>query len=200
MIRELVKAGIRFLANVAIFPFLIVHWLKIPILGGDRALEGSTQSIAMVPGILGQYVRRAFLGWTIEYCHPSATICFGTIFSKCNTRIEENVYIGPYCTIGSAHIGRYTLIATAVHITSGGRMHGIKDLSKPIREQPGEWSTVSIGAGCWIGSASVVMANVGQGSVIGAGAVVTKKIPAMVIAGGVPAKIIKTREEAAKEL
>jgi acetyltransferase-like isoleucine patch superfamily enzyme len=199
LIRELIKVGIRVLANVAIFPVLVMHWLKIPFLGSDRALEGSTQSIAILPGILGQYARRAFLGWTLEYCHASATVCFGTIFSKSNARIEENVYIGPYCTMGSAHIGRDTLIATAVHITSGNKMHGIGDLTRPIREQPGEWSTVHIGAGCWIGSASVIMADVGDGSVIGAGAVVTKDIPAMVIAGGVPAKVIKTREEAAKE-
>jgi acetyltransferase-like isoleucine patch superfamily enzyme len=52
---------------------------------------------------------------------------------------------------------------------------------------------VTIGEGCWIGSGAVVMADVGPGSIIAAGAVVTKPIPAMVIAGGVPAKVIKAR-------
>lgn len=79
-------------------------------------------------------------------------------------------------------------------------MHGIADLTKPIREQAGEWVIVKIGAGCWVGSAAVVMADVGEGSVIGAGAVVTKAIPAMVIAGGIPAKVLKTRAEAALQL
>ena len=57
-------------ANLAALPFLLLHVLKVPVLGKDRALEGSTQLLALFPGLCGQYVRRAFLAWTIAECHP----------------------------------------------------------------------------------------------------------------------------------
>ena len=45
---------------------------------------------------------------------------------------------------------------------------------------------------------SVIMADVGANTVIAAGAVVVQPIPAQVIAGGVPARVLKTREEASR--
>ena len=135
----------------------------------------------------------AFLAWTIEECHPSATICFGVIFSKTQARIEENVYIGSRCQLGKVHVQRDVLIASGTHITSGSKMHGIDDPNVPIREQEGVFEKVTIGAGSWIGSLAVVMADVGKNCVIGAGAVVTKSIPDQCVAGGVPAKVIRER-------
>lgn len=194
LMRQFIKLILILFANLLVLPLLLLHALKVVLLGKDRALEGSTQLLALFPGISGQYLRRAFLGWTLKHCHRSATISFGVIFSKTDCRIAENVYIGPYCSIGSVHIGRDTLIATLVQIPSGGQMHGIDDVTKPIREQEGVWQTVRIGENCWIGSTAVVMADVGRDTVVGAGAVVTKALPERVIAGGVPAKVIRSRE------
>ena len=190
------KACIRFLAQVVMFPFVLWHMVVASIVGWDRALEYHSQWVALLPGLSGQYLRRAFLSWTIQYCHPTAAISFGTVFSKGDAWIGENVYVGAYGSLGSVRLERDVLIGTAVQIPSGARMHGTADLTKPIREQPGVWELVTIGAGTWIGSAAVVMASVGRDCVIGAGAVVTKPIPDAVIAGGVPARIIKTRAEA----
>ena len=192
--RHLLKSLLILLANLLVAPLLLLHALKVPLLGKDRALEGSSQLLALLPGVSGQYLRRAFLGWTIRHCHRSATVSFGVIFSKCDCVLGENVYLGPYCSLGSVHIGKDTLVATMVQIPSGGRMHGIGDLTKPIREQEGVWETVKIGENCWIGSGAVVMASVGRDTVVGAGSVVTKALPEKVIAGGVPAKVIRGRE------
>jgi acetyltransferase-like isoleucine patch superfamily enzyme len=52
---------------------------------------------------------------------------------------------------------------------------------------------VRIGAGAWIGSTAVVMADVGCHSVVGAGSVVTRPLPDYVIAAGAPARIIRSR-------
>jgi len=196
--REIAKAGARFAANIAALPFLAIHALKVPLVGKDSAVEGSTQLLSLLPGLCGQYVRRAFLAWTIAECHSSASIGFGTIFSKAATRIRENVYIGPYCSLGSVTIERDALIATGVHLLSGGRMHGTADPTRPIRDQPGEFVHITLGSGCWIGAGAIVMADVGKDSIVGAGAVVTKAIPESVIAVGVPAKVIGSRSGSAK--
>jgi len=191
--KSFLKSAARIVAQLAMAPFILWHWLIASVIGKDRAVEYHSQWVALLPGLSGQYLRRAFLQWAIAECHPSAVICFGTIFSKADACIGENVYVGPYCSLGSVRLEKDALIATAVQIPSGARMHGIEDITKPIREQPGVWECVTIGAGSWIGSASVVMANVGAGSVIGAGSVVTKPIPEMTIAGGIPAKVLKYR-------
>ena len=194
--RTIVKAVARGVAATAITPALISFRIRARLLGADRALEGSTQSLALVPGVAGQYLRRAFLARALAECHASATIEFGTIFSRCGARIAENAYIGPRCHIGLATIERNVMLAAGVHVPSGAHSHGISDPSVPMRDQPGNRQMVRIGSGSWIGSAAVVMADVGADSVIGAGAVVTRPIPGRMIAAGVPARIVRSRDDA----
>ena len=71
--------------------------------------------------------------------------------------------------------------------------HGIEDVAVPIREQSGVNRRVVLGSGCWIGANAVVMADVGTGTVVAAGAVVAKPLPDFVIAGGVPACVLRSR-------
>jgi len=194
-LRELAKWTARLAAHLIAGPALVVHAVKVPILGKDRALEGSTQFLALFPGVCGDYVRRAFLSWTIRECHPSAIVSFGTILSKTAARIGANAYVGPYCSLGSVTIERDALVATGVHILSGGRIHGSADADRPIREQEGEVAHVTIGEGSWIGAGAVVMADVGKGSIVGAGAVVTRAIPDRVVVAGVPARVIRSRAD-----
>ena len=192
--RETVKAIARGLATLVVMPALLSFWLRARLIGRDRALEGSTQALALVPGLVGRYLRRAFLGRVLAVCHASAAIEFGTIFSASGARIDENVYIGPRCHIGLAHLERDVLLGAAVHVPSGPGTHGTADLSRPIREQPGTPALVRIGAGSWIGSAAVIMADVGRDVIVGAGAVVTRPLPGRVVAAGVPARVVRRRD------
>ena len=191
--REAVKQLVRLLALVAVTPQLISFAVRARIIGRDRALDGSTQTLALIPGLVGQYLRRAFLAHTIASCHETAAISFGTVFSQAGARIDANVYVGAHCFLGLVHIERDVLIGSAVHVPSGRHTHGTADRSTPIREQEGERTLVRIGEGAWIGSAAIVMADVGRHSVVGAGSVVTKPIPDGVVAAGAPARIIRQR-------
>jgi acetyltransferase-like isoleucine patch superfamily enzyme len=120
------------------------------------------------------------------------------LFSQTGARLDENVYVGPRCQLGLVHLEKDVLLGAGVHIPSGGATHGADEVDRPIREQPGARTLVRIGAGTWVGSQAIVMADVGTHCVIGAGAVVTRPIPDYSVAAGVPAKVVRTRRAASE--
>lgn len=105
-----------------------------------------------------------------------------------NCRINENVFIQAAC------IGNNVLIAPNVAILSVSHNH--KNIAIPIVDQgDSESNPPIIEDNVWLGRNVVVMPGVriGMGSIVGAGAVVTKDVPPFVVVGGVPAKFIKSR-------
>lgn len=194
--RDLLKRVAFTAATVAVAPSLLSFLLRAQVVGRDRAIEGSTQALGLVPGLVGQYLRRAFLARTLASFHRTATIEFGTLFSSAGARLDENVYVGPRCHLGLVHLERDVLVGAGVHVTSGSDTHGTEEVARPIREQERPKTLVTVGAGAWIGSAAVVMADVGHDSVVGAGSVVTRPVPPLVTAAGVPARVIRERATA----
>jgi len=113
------------------------------------------------------------------------------------TIINERVSIGAGSFIyGSSgiEIGKDSLLADHVRLMAGS--HKYKDASKLIRLQGACAKKTIIGQDVWLGSSAIVLGGVtvGDGAVVGAGAVVTKDIPRYTIAGGVPAKVVGKRE------
>jgi acetyltransferase-like isoleucine patch superfamily enzyme len=110
--------------------------------------------------------------------------------------IGENTYIGPYtCLSGDLiKIGKSCLIASQSGLYASN--HVFEDTSKPIKEQGFIYKGIIIEDDCWIGNGVRVLdgVTIGRGSVVGAGAVVTKDIPPYSIAVGVPAKIVDKRD------
>jgi acetyltransferase-like isoleucine patch superfamily enzyme len=183
----------RTAALVIVTPALLSYAIRRLAVGPDRALEGSTQALSLVPGLTGRYLRQAFLARVLAHCAASAAIEFGVLFSQTGARLDANVYVGPRCHLGLVHLERDVLLGAGVHVPSGGATHGMADPDRPIRDQPGAPAMVRIGEGSWIGSTAVVLADVGRHCVIAAGAVVTRPLPDHVVAAGVPARIIKNR-------
>jgi virginiamycin A acetyltransferase len=194
-VKATIKASARLVALFIVLPVLVSYWLNSLLIGRNRALESASQLLSLLPGISGQYLRRAFLQRVLARCHSSVLVEFGTLFSQTGAVLEENVYVGPRCQLGHVHLERDVLLASGVQIPSGGKTHYFDDPARPIREQGGERCMVTIGAGSWVGTGAVVLADVGKGTVVAAGAVVTKPLPDSVIAGGVPAKVIRSRFE-----
>ena len=191
--RTLLKGAARGIALILVLPALLSFWLRSLLMGRDRALEGSTQMLALVPGVVGQYLRGAFLARVLAGCDPTATISFMTVFSQSGARVDDHVYVGPSCSLGLVHIGRNALLGSGVQVTSGRHTHGTDSVDTAIRDQPMIRTLVRIGEGAWIGSGAIVMADVGAHSVVGAGSVVTRPIPDHVIAAGVPARVLRSR-------
>ncbi len=106
--------------------------------------------------------------------------------------IGDHVLISPGVRISAANaivIKDSSMVASNAYITDSD-WHGIYDRSLP----PQETSRVVLEENVWIGDSAIVCKGVtiGRNSIIGAGAVVTCDIPANVIAGGNPARVIKT--------
>lgn len=91
----------------------------------------------------------------------------------------DNVFIGPNCCF-----------TTAEHPTDPKQRKAGLEIAKPV----------TVGSNVWIGAGSSVLAGVtvGDNTVIGAGSVVTKSIPANVVAVGVPCRVLREITEADK--
>lgn len=90
--------------------------------------------------------------------------------------IGNNVMFGPYVTIYAAN-------------------HNYTDPNQLIISQGENRKGIEIGDDCWLGTGCKILdgVKVGKGSIIAAGAVVTKDVPPYSIVAGVPAKVIKNR-------
>jgi virginiamycin A acetyltransferase len=193
MLKELIKSTLRGLAILAISPLLISHRLSSSIIDPDRSLESHSQLLSLFPGITGNYLRVAFYRFALEHCDPTATICFGALFSKTGARLGKHVYVGPRCMLGLVTLEDDVLLGPAVQIPSGPMTHGIDELDTPIRLQAGNKQRITIGRDTWIGAQAIVLADIGHQVVLGAASTVTKPIPPGVIAGGGPARVIRDR-------
>ncbi len=138
------------------------------------------------------------------------------------------LYVGRYANIGQAHenlqsfirIGREVEfremvvvdysggveIGDYVTVSAGAKIythnHGTSSRDIRWRDQPIEFTPLSIGSDSWIGSGAIILPGVrriGQGAVIGAGAVVTREVCDFVVVAGNPARPIGMRGPSAVE-
>jgi acetyltransferase-like isoleucine patch superfamily enzyme len=163
----------------------------------DDVFQGFTQMMSLIPGLPGDFLRRSFLWMSCRRCSMHSSIGFGTIFASPDIVIERGVYIGPLCSIGHVEIGRDTMIGTGVHLIGGARAHGTQRLDVPMKDQPRSYVRIHVGADCWIGNAAVVMADVDAHAIVGAGAVVTKRVAEWNVVAGNPARHLRDRREGA---
>lgn len=106
--------------------------------------------------------------------------------------IGDHTRIGLHNTIiGPVKIGDNVNLAQGITVTALN--HNFNDPSKRIDEQGVSTSAVNIGNDIWIGTNAVILpgVSIGNHSVVAAGAVVTKDVPAHTLVAGVPAKVIK---------
>ena len=111
-------------------------------------------------------------------------------------RIGAKTVMGQECTISAfqhVSIGRECIVADRVMLIDFD--HGMVEVERPIRLQGIYKRDVRVGHNVWIGYGACVLrgVTVGDNSVIGTSAVVTKEVPANAIVGGVPARVIRMR-------
>ena len=164
-------------------------------LSGRRAavFQSLMQCACLLPTFVGVFTRLALLQWMAGRCGRRVTVHLGTLFSTPLVELGENVYISAFCNVGWALIGDYVVLGSNVQITSGKQQHFHERTDIPIALQGGRKTPVSIGRGSWLGNGAIVMADVGEECVIGAGAVVVNPIPPWSVAVGSPARVVADR-------
>jgi acetyltransferase-like isoleucine patch superfamily enzyme len=171
-------------------------WLAVRLTGrlgrNDDLFLMCSQIVSIVPGVLGLFLRRGFYCMTLESCARDCSIGCATWLSHPQVRIGSGVYIGGRCSIGMCEIGDDVLIGSNVDILSGRHQHNWDHSDKPRKDQGGAFTKVHIGRNAWIGNSAVIMADIGDHSVIGAGSVVVRSIPPQSVAVGNPAIVKNT--------
>lgn len=121
----------------------------------------------------------------------------GAYVSACNSiiSISNFAFIGAYSWTGgkgNIKIGTNTMISINCVLISSN--HDYQNIPVPYYSGEEIIGDITIGNNVWIGSSSVILPGVkiGDGSVIGAGSIITKDIPQDSMAFGNPAKIIKS--------
>ncbi len=153
------------------------------------------QALSLAPGLPGSYLRVAYYAMTLRSCSLESHIGIGSFFAHSRASVGHQVYIGSLCVLGQTSIGDRTQIASGVQILSGRRQHGRSQDGRMEGADEGIFEDIPIGADCWIGAGAIVMAEIGEGTTIGAGSVVTSPIPPRSVAVGNPAKVIKSTVE-----
>jgi acetyltransferase-like isoleucine patch superfamily enzyme len=142
------------------------------------------------------YARRGYarliIGKWVHLGVNTALRCHeGTLSLGDKSNLARNISVNCYLDV---EIGDSALIADDVYISDFD--HRFDDLAMPIKDQGIAKSRVRIDRDVWLGTKVTVCRGVviGEGTVVGANAVVTKDLPAFSVTVGVPARVIKDRK------
>jgi acetyltransferase-like isoleucine patch superfamily enzyme len=189
VVRRAVKALAFGIAALIVSPLIFMTWLESVLGKGEGVFLTCAQLVANLPGPPGAKLRGAFYWASLERCSWETHIGYGSLFTHRGATLAPHVSMGAYCVIGHAQLGAGVMMGSRVSIPSGKRQH-FGDAGGIVAEA--RYDTVSIGPGCWIGEAACLLADVGEGCIVSAGAVVVKAMPARSVIGGNPAQVLRT--------
>jgi len=148
--------------------------------------------------------RRALLGAMLGSVGQSIVLSPLTFEYGKHIHIGDNVFINFDCVFldgADVRIGDSTAVAPRVQFLTAG--HPVDPAERNKHDESGKPfgayavdKPISIGKDCWIGAGSLILGGVsiGDGTTIGAGSVVTRDIPAGVVAAGNPCRVIRKIE------
>ena len=191
--RHLIKFILNKLSQLLSLPFAATSWLESLLSKESEVIFTFWSNLfALVPGLPGVFLRRGYYSLTLHKCSMNCHIGFGSMFTHRSSTVEDNVYLGNYCSIGSSKLGKNSLIGSRTSLLSGSQQHKHND-------DTGEWEAftpdnirqVTVGANVWVGEGAIIMANIGTGCQIAAGAVITNDTKSYIVMAGNPARFVK---------
>lgn len=199
--RQFLKALLNRICQILVLPLVIPckleEWLISPY--SETVFRTCTHLMALMPGLPGTILRRAFYSLTLEKCSLNSHIGFGSFFTHRAAKVEDHVYIGPYAMIGAANLEKHSLIGSRVSILSGKAQHELDQNGRWTPFSPDAMARVSIAENVWVGEGAILMADIGEGSQISAGAVITTAVRPHVVMAGNPARLVHQFKSVEKE-
>jgi len=160
-------------------------------IGPDCALE---TGVLLRPGMREGSPGRVSIG-------AGCTLSQGAVLDSWGGSIElgARVFVGPCAVVygqGGVEIGDDCLLSMHCRVLSSE--HALPPLDRRIRWEPDILKPTRLGRDVWLGAGATVLGGVvlGDGCVIGAGAVVTRDLPPGAIAVGIPARVVGHRPAA----
>lgn len=191
--KQKIKQLLNLISQILVLPLVLICKLEEIILSRDAEtlFNICTQTLALFPGIPGVFLRRGFYSLTLDKCSVDCYIGFGSLFSHRFTTVEKHVYIGSYSIIGSAFLGEHCLIGSRSSILSGKELHVLGEDGMWTPYSSERLDQVKLSRNVWIGEGAIIAADVGEGSMVGAGSVITSNVRPHVIVTGNPARFVK---------
>ncbi|MEA2466946.1 MAG: hypothetical protein QOJ57_1072 [Thermoleophilaceae bacterium] len=171
---------------------LIVRLLRRKLLAPRLKLDGLAFIGPRVVLQIGKEARIELGRWS-WLGHGTKIRCHEGVVS-----IGAKTVMGQECTISAyqhVSIGRECVIADRVMLIDFD--HGVVEVDRPVRLQGIYKRDVRVGNNVWIGYGACILrgVTVGDNAIIGTSAVVTRDVPANAVVAGVPARVIRMREE-----
>ena len=133
---------------------------------------------------------------SLKACYGNGVSIADTVIVSSDVSIGKYSYVNPHSTLENCTVGNYCSISAGVNICPGEHdLYAISTHPLFARDEIPKRAPVVIGHDVLISLNAVILkgVHIGNGAVIGAGAVVTKDIEPYEIVGGVPAKHIGWR-------
>ncbi len=149
----------------------------------------------------GVFCRMRLGYWRRKYDIGDASTIYRNVFFLGKITIGKQVSISDNCLINGGvdgiWIGNEVMIAPNCVLVAIG--HGYRDMEVPMVSQPWTHGRIVIEDDVWIGANCTITQGVtlGRGCIVGAGSVVTRDVTPFSIVGGVPARTIGSRLDAA---
>jgi len=192
-LRPLLRDALVYAGVVLLAPLWLTARVEGRLRLGKNVFTACSELLSLVPGLPGIFLRRSFYHMTLDCCATDCHVGFGTTLAHRETRIGRGVYVGSRCTLGRVTIADDVMIGSNVDILSGRHQHHTGRADVPIQGQGGRYRRVALGRNSWVGNSAVVMADLGEHCVVGAGSVVVRPVPPHAVAVGNPAAVKKTR-------
>lgn len=185
------------------FTYRILHRMKLL---NDVQKHGQMSFIGFIWFFIDMLIKRtlfiySYKGYFLEPLNKK--FIRPAIWRFCGCDIGKNVHIGHMVRMDFGnperiHVADDVIISNGVTILCHKR--DVKDyrIGDSALSLPFLYEDVYIGKGCQLGLNVIIMpgVHIGDGAIIGTGAVVTKNVPAWSVAVGFPAKVIRTLENA----
>jgi galactoside O-acetyltransferase len=188
-IREKMHSGDLYLSmDNDIFSEQLTHLEKLYDYNATRPLEQKKRA-EMLKKMFAEIGEDCYIEPPLHANWAGKNVHFGKgVYANFNLTLVDDTHI---------YVGDYTMLGPNVVLATAG--HPILPELRPLAYQFN--MPVHIGKNCWLGAGVVVLPGVtiGDNSVIGAGSIVTKDIPANVVAVGNPCRVLREINDHDKE-